>query len=206
MSPVSLMLNIPAVVLWPTTLLLGFVIGGIPVGYLIAKWGYGMDLTKEGSGSTGGTNVARLCGKKAGALTYALDFAKAALPMLLLRYVLPDAHLLHLAFGVILVIGHSKSIFLGGKGGKSAMSSLGVIFALNPLAGIICGVTAVTTILISRMVSVGSMLTAVLAGFIMYLCQAPLPYVIFTAFAGVFVVFRHKDNIARIRNGTERRI
>jgi acyl phosphate:glycerol-3-phosphate acyltransferase len=179
----------------------------LPAGYLIGRIGYGIDLTKEGSGSTGGTNVMRLCGKKAGALAYFLDFAKAAVPLLILRYLSPDHHVLHLAFGISVIIGHSKSIFLGGKGGKSAMSSLGVIFALSPLAGVICGVMAVSIILITRMVSVGSIVTGLLSWLVMYLVgDVPLAYILFTAFAGLFVLYRHVDNVKRIINGTERRI
>jgi acyl phosphate:glycerol-3-phosphate acyltransferase len=203
----TLLLRLPATLLWTMVLTLGFVLGGIPVGYLIARIGYGIDLTKEGSGSTGGTNVMRLCGKKAGALAYFLDFAKAAVPLLVLRYFLPNHHVLHLAFGVAIVIGHSKSIFLAGKGGKSAMSSLGVIFALSPLAGVICGVMALSIILISRMVSVGSIITGLLSWVVMYFVGGvPLPYILFTAFAGLFVLYRHMDNIKRIMNGMERRI
>jgi glycerol-3-phosphate acyltransferase PlsY len=196
----------PVPLLWGASLLVGYLMGAIPMGYLVAKLFYKKDITQEGSGNTGGTNVMRLCGKTAGLAVYALDFIKAALPVLLFKFLFPQDAWLHLAVGVLAIVGHSKSIFLGFKGGKSAMSSLGVIFALSPFSALILGVLSVILILSTRLVSVASLTGAFLAPISMYLLGSPKPYVGFGVVACVLVFLRHRDNIKRLLAGTENKI
>ncbi|MFN7311644.1 MAG: glycerol-3-phosphate 1-O-acyltransferase PlsY [Vampirovibrionales bacterium] len=196
----------PMPLIWGGSLLLGYLMGAIPMGYLVAKLFYNKDITQEGSGNTGGTNVMRLCGKNAGLAVYALDFIKAALPVLLLRYLLPQESWLHVLIGIIAIVGHSKSVFLGFKGGKSAMSSLGVIFALSPYSALVLGVLAVTLILSTRVVSIASLTAAFLATPVMYLFGSPKPYLSFTVAACILVFLRHRDNIKRLMAGTENKI
>jgi glycerol-3-phosphate acyltransferase PlsY len=196
----------PVPLLWGASLLVGYLMGAIPMGYLVAKLFYKKDITQEGSGNTGGTNVMRLCGKTAGLAVYALDFIKAALPVLLFKFLFPQNAWLHLAVGVLAIVGHSKSIFLGFKGGKSAMSSLGVIFALSPFSALILGVLSVILILSTRLVSVASLTGAFLAPILMYLLGSPKPYVGFGVVACVLVFLRHRDNIKRLLAGTENKI
>jgi glycerol-3-phosphate acyltransferase PlsY len=196
----------PVPLLWGASLLLGYLMGAIPMGYLVAKLFYKKDITQEGSGNTGGTNVMRLCGKTAGLAVYGLDFIKAALPVLLFKFLVPQNAWLHVAVGVLAIVGHSKSIFLGFKGGKSAMSSLGVIFALSPFSALILGVLSVILILSTRLVSVASLTGAFLAPLLMYLLGSPKPYVGFGVVACVLVFLRHRDNIKRLLAGTENKI
>ncbi|XVJ52014.1 MAG: glycerol-3-phosphate 1-O-acyltransferase PlsY [Vampirovibrio sp.] len=196
----------PFYILWGGALVVAYLMGSLPTGYLIAKLFYNIDITQEGSGNTGGTNVMRLCGKTAGFSVYGLDFLKAFLPVFLLRQLLPADSWLHLAVGVCAIIGHSKSIFLKFKGGKSAMSSLGVIAALSPLGSLFLGGLAVTLILSTRMVSVGSMITGICAAPLLFFLGSPLPYVGFCFLAAILVLLRHRDNIKRIMAGTERKI
>jgi glycerol-3-phosphate acyltransferase PlsY len=180
--------------------------GAIPMGYLVAKWVYQKDITSEGSGNTGGTNVMRLCGKPAGFAVYFLDFTKAFVPVWLIMNTLPEFTWLHVACGFILILGHSKSVFLNFKGGKSAMSSLGVITALSPLSALILGGLAGSIILGTRMVSIGSIVTAISAPIVMYVFHCPMPYVAFAGLASLLVVLRHQDNIKRLWAGTENKI
>jgi glycerol-3-phosphate acyltransferase PlsY len=196
----------PVPLLWGASLLVGYLMGAIPMGYLVAKLFYKKDITQEGSGNTGGTNVMRLCGKTAGLAVYGLDFIKAALPVLLFKFLFPQNAWLHVAVGVLAIVGHSKSIFLGFKGGKSAMSSLGVIFALSPFSALILGVLSVILILSTRLVSVASLTGAFLAPILMYLLGSPKPYVGFGVVACVLVFLRHRDNIKRLLAGTENKI
>jgi acyl phosphate:glycerol-3-phosphate acyltransferase len=191
--------------LWGLSLVMGYLLGAIPMGYLVAK-ANGVDILNVGSGSTGGTNVMRTCGKPAGLFVYLLDFAKAVGPVLLLRWLVPEELALHVIVGFIIIVGHSKSIFLGGKGGKSAMSSLGVITALSPFGGLVCAILATTLILTTRIVSIASLTTGTLSGFIMYLFGAPSVYCLFGVLGGIYVWIRHKDNVKRLMAGTENKI
>jgi len=193
------------ILLWVITLLIGYVIGSIPMGYIVAK-AKGVDIMAVGSGSTGGTNVMRACGKPAGLLVYYLDFLKAFGTVFLMRSLVPEMSWLHVVLGLIIIIGHSKSIFLGGKGGKSAMSSLGVITALSLMGGLACAILAATLIFTTRIVSIASITTGTLSGVIMYLFGAPIPYALFGALAAVYVWIRHKDNVKRLLAGTESKI
>lgn len=186
-------------------LLAAFIVGGIPFGYLIPKYGYGVNILESGSNSTGGTNVLRVCGKVAGIATYALDFLKAFLPVLLCMSLFPAAYWLHVGVGIAIIVGHSKSVFLGFQGGKSAMSSLGAIMALSPPAGLVCLAMAATIIFTTRIVSIGSMITGGLVWVVFLWFHAPLAYVVYAAFLGAFVIYRHKANIRRLLLGTENR-
>jgi glycerol-3-phosphate acyltransferase PlsY len=188
---------------WAICLLVGYVIGSLPFGYWLPKWFQGVDIREHGSGNTGGTNVLRTCGKPLGIATYALDFFKAFIPVYILREGFPSESLLHVAFGLTIIIGHAKTFLLNFKGGKSAISTLGCLFAFSPLGGLVCAVLAVALMRITRIVSIGSMVTAAVAWAILWFFKAPLPYVLFTAVAGVLVIYLHKANIARLLAGTE---
>ncbi|MFM7390080.1 MAG: glycerol-3-phosphate 1-O-acyltransferase PlsY [Vampirovibrionales bacterium] len=182
-----------------------FIIGGIPFGYLIPKLFFNINILEHGSGNTGGTNVWRVCGKVAGAATYLLDFLKAFVPVSLYMAWYPESYYLHILLGLAIIIGHSKSVFLNWQGGKSAMSSLGAVVALCPQAGIVCALLALTLILTTRIVSVGSMITGSLVWLVFWYFQAPMPYVAYAIFLGLFILVRHKANIQRLLQGTENR-
>ncbi len=198
--------SMPIWLLWLTCLLIAYLMGAIPMGYLIAKFVFQKDITSEGSGNTGGTNVMRLCGKPAGFAVYLLDFTKAFLPIWVLTQNFTEMPWLHVVAGFILIFGHSKSIFLNFKGGKSAMSSLGVIAALSPLSALLLASIAGLTIFFTRTVSIGSLMTAISAPIVMYLFHCPMPYVIFASLACFFVILRHRDNLKRLWAGTENKI
>jgi len=188
---------------WGLWLLLGYVIGSLPFGYWLPKWFKGVDIREHGSGNTGGTNVLRICGKPLGIATYVLDFAKAFIPVYILRKGIPLEYGLHIAFGLMIVLGHAKTFLLNFKGGKSAMSTLGCIFAFAPIGGLACAILAIAVMRITRIVSVGSIVTASLAWAILWAFKSPMPYVIFTAIAGILVIVLHRANIARLMAGTE---
>jgi glycerol-3-phosphate acyltransferase PlsY len=190
-------------VAWGLWLLIGYVIGSLPFGYWLPKWFQGIDIREYGSGNTGGTNVLRTCGKPLGIATYVLDFFKAFAPVFLLTQLTPTEYGLHIAFGLMITIGHAKTFLLNFKGGKSAMSTLGCLFAFSPFGGLACAILAITVMRLTRIVSVGSIVTASLAWLILWLLKTPIPYVIFTAIAGILVIVLHRANIGRLLAGTE---
>ncbi|NEO27178.1 MAG: glycerol-3-phosphate 1-O-acyltransferase PlsY [Kamptonema sp. SIO4C4] len=194
-------------------LLVAYLFGSIPTGYLIARSLKGIDIREQGSGSTGATNVLRTVGKKAALATLLLDMLKgmAAIATVHLCYTfefggaLPvswKAWLVTLA-GIIAILGHSKPVWLNFKGGKSVAASIGVLLVMSPAVALgTMGVFA-ATLWTWRIVSLGSIAGAVAVNALMLLFNQPLPYCLFAAVAGIYVILRHRSNIERLFAGTE---
>ena len=188
---------------------IAYLIGSIPTGYLIVKTKTGQDIRTIGSGSTGATNVKRVLGKKWFFTVMILDAVKGALPVILTGLFIKTASSIGLApviSAVAVIIGHSKSIFLGFKGGKSVASGIGTILALNWIAGlIIAGIWGVITYF-TKYVSVGSIIALLLSPVIMYLLGSPLAYIIYCALGAIYIVYLHRENIQRLFNGNENKV
>src|SRR5690554_6537637 len=146
-------------------LLLAYLLGSIPFGYVIAK-AKGSDITTTGSKNIGATNVARTLGLKYGILIFFLDGLKAALVVLLFTLqILPRDYAFQspLIYGLAAVLGHSFSIYLKFKGGKAVACSAGVLFAYDPLVAIIVIMVFTFIVKATRYVSLGSLIAASLA-------------------------------------------
>lgn len=186
-------------------LAIGYLSGSIPTGYWIGKL-KGIDLTKIGSGSTGATNVLRNLGKGPALATFLIDILKGFLPVFLCSKFVNCSFTVMLV-GVICLIGHSKSIFLGFKGGKSSATSLGVVLAFGWQPALICFSIWILTVYISKYSSLGSIVSIPLSPLVFYLFHKPVPYIVFCVFAAIYIVgIRHKDNIKRLIEGTEPKI
>jgi glycerol-3-phosphate acyltransferase PlsY len=189
---------------------IGYFLGSLPFGYVVAR-AHGVDIFKEGSGNPGATNVKRVLGekfgakgKRAGNLVFALDAVKGALaagwPALLHA---PEARMLGLIGVIAAVLGHSFSIFTKFKGGKGVATAAGGVMVLMPLACLVGVVVWVLTFLITRYVSLGSVLAAVVVPATGWLLGNPLPLNIVVSLIGLFVIVRHRENIRRLMAGTE---
>lgn len=198
-----------------TILLLSYLLGSIPTGYLIGKYSKGIDIRDYGSGSTGATNVLRTLGKTAGAIVLLIDMLKGMAAVALVRVLyfidvnpLPDSWYYWLIIGAGLgsVIGHSKSIFLNFSGGKSVATSLGVLLVMNPLVA--CGTLASFLVMLAlfRIVSLGSIIGALVVNILMVVLGQPLPYILFSLMAGTYVILRHQGNMKRLLAGKEPKI
>ncbi|HHP7232648.1 MAG TPA: glycerol-3-phosphate 1-O-acyltransferase PlsY [Xenococcaceae cyanobacterium] len=193
-----------------------YLLGATPTGYLAGKYLQGIDIREYGSGSTGATNVLRTLGKLPAIAVLTLDVAKGALAILLVkgfyRYdisaLLPLSWQFWLITAVALsaILGHSKSIWLNFTGGKSVSTSLGVLLMMSPLLALGTLITFVLTLAISRIVSLSSIMGAVAVTICAILLQLPLPYIIFAALAGSYVILRHSNNIQRLLEGEEPKI
>jgi acyl phosphate:glycerol-3-phosphate acyltransferase len=193
--------------MWLCSILGAYLIGSIPTAYWIAKQLKGIDIREHGSGNVGATNVGRVVGKKAGYTVLVLDFLKGLLPVLLVRFWLfPDHSYLHVAIALAILVGHSRSIFLGFSGGKSAISGLGTVIGMTPLAGLFVALVAALVIKTTRYVSVGSMTAGLSAPVFASLLGYPLAYVLYAGMSGGFVILRHRANITRLIQGTENRL
>lgn len=190
-------------------IIVSYLIGSIPTGYLIVKAKTGQDIRTIGSGSTGATNVKRVLGKKWFFTVMILDAIKGAFPVLLAKIFGTAAisiGLLPVLAAIAVIIGHSKPCFLNFKGGKSVASGVGTILALNFIAGIIIAVIWAVITYITRYVSVGSIIALFVSPFLMYFLKSPLAYVIYCALGAIYIIYLHRENIKRLINGTENKV
>lgn len=202
------------VVTYLVSILIAYLIGALPTGYLVVKRLTGQDIRQHGSGGTGATNVRRVAGKQAALFVMFVDFHKGLIPVILAKLFFPDLPWLHALVSLSAIVGHSKSVFLGFAGGKSAATGLGTLFALNWPTGLIMGLAAFSLVKITRIQSIGSMGAAILGVFSMWLfhgplgnvAYAPVAYVVYAFLAATYVIIMHKANIVRLINGTENRI
>ena len=207
--------------------LLAYLFGSFPTGYLAGKLLKGIDIREVGSGSTGATNVLRTLGKGPGAFVLLIDALKGVLAINLVyalfniapvRNLIPippipptinieiwQPYLVTLA-GLAALLGHSKSVFLGFTGGKSVATGVGILLAINWQVGLsTLGVFAVV-IAISRIVSLSSISGAVAVSIFMIIFHQPLAYIILGLAGGLYIIIRHRSNIERLIAGTEPKI
>ena len=190
-------------------LVMGYLIGSIPTGYLIVKAKTGEDIRKVGSGSTGATNVKRVLGKKWFFIVMILDAIKGALPVVLAALFLhayAQYGITPVAAAVAVLVGHSKSIFLKFTGGKSVASGVGTILALCFPVGICIAVIWGIITYISKYVSLGSIIALALSPLLMYLFKQPIGYVIYCAIGAVYIIWLHRENIKRLLKGEENKV
>jgi len=195
--------------LWPLFL---FLVGSIPTGYLLAQ-SRGIDIRKHGSGNIGATNVWRVMGRNWGFIAFASDFLKGFLPLYLVRTLcFPDASswsvsLLLVVCGLAAIIGHNYTPWLGFKGGKGIATSAGVLAALMPPVLAVALSTWIVATLVTRTVSIGSILAAaVLAPAAYFFYPGEWVYFGLACLAGGLAIWRHRSNIQRLLAGTESRI
>ena len=191
------------------TVVLAYLIGSIPTGYLIVKSKTGDDIRTIGSGSTGATNVKRVLGKKWFFIVLLLDALKGASPVILAKIFVSVGANIGLApvlAAIAVIVGHSKSCFLGFKGGKSVASGVGTILALNFVVGALIAVIWGTITYITKYVSVGSIIALLASPFLMFLFHAPLAYIVYCALGAVYIVYLHRENIKRLIDGNENKV
>jgi glycerol-3-phosphate acyltransferase PlsY len=189
-------------------LLLTYVVGSIPTGYLIVKKMKGIDIRTVGSGNIGATNVNRVMGTKWFIVVLLLDAIKGFLPVLFSVILFKDMPLVPILSGIAAILGHTFTIFLNFKGGKGVATSLGVFFALAPISIISCLIIFLIVLYLFKYVSLGSIIAAVLfpAFVFIYGEGGYLNLILIFAFAAaVFIFYMHKENIKRLMNGTESR-
>jgi glycerol-3-phosphate acyltransferase PlsY len=179
----------------------GYLVGSIPVGVLLARaFGLG-DLRKIGSGNIGATNVLRTGSKRAAALTLLFDVAKGAVPVLIFS----ASDIAAQAAGVGAVLGHCLTFWLGFRGGKGVATSLGVVLALQPLAGAAVCATWLAVAFLSKISSVAALAAAASAPFWLLALGRGEAVAVVTGLA-VWVWLRHWENLRRLASGTEPRI
>ena len=209
---------------------LGYLLGSIPFGYLIVRVSKRADIRETGSGGTGATNVSRSAGKGAGILTLLLDALKGAAAVALAKIVfgfsifaadggaallvnsgaaMEYAHWWVAAAAIAAIVGHIFPVWLGFRGGKGVATGVGVFLLLAPLAVAFAGVVFLVIVLLTRYVSLGSIVAAAtIPVFVLirnYVTpQADFAPLLSAAVAGAaLIIFAHRGNIARLIQGTE---
>ena len=186
-------------------LLIAYIIGSIPIGYWLGKL-KGIDLTQIGSGSIGATNVLRNLGKVPAFFTLVIDVLKGFTPVYLALKSQGNS-LIVVFIAMACIIGHSKSVFLKFKGGKSSATGLGILIAVSWETALVTFLIWLIVVYVSKYSSLGSIIAIPLSPLWLYLFHKPILYVMLTAFAAVYIVLiRHKENIQRLLTGKEPKI
>ncbi len=202
----------PAPVLRTAILMLvAYLAGSVPVGVLVARAAGGTDPRTIGSGRTGGTNALRALGRKWAAVVVLGDLAKGALPVLLARLVTGGSDpLTEVLCGAAAVGGAIWSMFAGFRSGRGVGTGVGTMLVIQPLAVLLAAPVFIVVILLTRYVSLGSLLgsAAMLPAMLLFVLLAPgtpLQYVVYVAVGAGFIWLAHSDNIERLLHGTERK-
>ncbi|MBO1004596.1 glycerol-3-phosphate 1-O-acyltransferase PlsY [Pseudogracilibacillus auburnensis] len=188
-------------------IIIAYLLGSIPFALIVGKIGYKIDVREHGSGNLGATNAFRVLGTKAGIIVTLADILKGTVATVipLIVGLFYDVEVSRLIIGIFAVLGHTYPIFAKFKGGKAVATSGGIILGVNPLLFVIMVATFILTLYLFKYVSLASMVTGVVSTIISIFLNDLLLFLM-VLFLTLFVFYRHKDNIKRIKNKTEPKI
>ena len=207
---------LPPIVVLAAVVVAGYMLGSVPSGLILGKLHRGIDIRDFGSGRTGATNVLRTLGPVASAVVLFSDAAKGALAVILARTVLeqmglpwwPDVGAVLASLAAL--AGHNWPAFIGFRGGRGVAVAAGSMAVLVPLVFVAAAIVGVLVIFLSRFVSLGSVVATIIAALLIVSFVVagayPAPDVVFSLVAGSVILIQHRDNIERLRTGTERKL
>lgn len=184
---------------------LGHVCGSVPSGLWLVQAFHGIDIRNYGSKNIGTTNVFRTVGPKTAVLVLIADALKGILAVGIMSYFFHNP-LLDVVTALGALLGHNYSLFLGFKGGKGVATALGLLIFMMPKVAVASFGIWLVCVLLTRYVSLGSIMAAIFTPPLAWYLGYPSAYVIFSVVAAFFVVLRHKENIHRLLTGTESKI
>jgi acyl phosphate:glycerol-3-phosphate acyltransferase len=185
-------------------LIFAYLLGSIPFALIVSKFKK-VNLRKRGSGNIGATNIYRVMGLKYAILVFVLDAMKGYIPTYIALSV-SDKPLVHILVGFTAIVGHSLTIWAKFKGGKGAATGLGMLLALSWDVFLIVAVMAIIIILITRYVSVATIICSISAPFLLYFLGYAKEYTIFIGIVSFFIIIRHKENIQRLIKRKENKV
>lgn len=205
------------------TILLGYLLGSIPIGVIASRLAGKGDIRQWGSGKTGATNVLRTVGKKAAVLVLLLDMGKGALAVFLAGHIMQSDCLVlgedtvwplvfasQGAAAIAAIAGHNWSVFLGFKGGRGVSTFMGALAVLCPVAAVVSGEAFIIGAGLTRYASLASIAGIITSAAILvpltFYSGFPVEYFFYTLISGVVIIYMHRDNIQRLRTGTERKL
>ena len=191
--------------------LIAYLVGSINFAIIFSKKFAGFDVREKGSKNAGTTNVLRTVGKGAAALTLICDILKGVVAVLIAMLAAKiwqgtDIEILKYLAGLFAIIGHTFPVYYGFKGGKGVATALGILLIVNPQIGIICLSFALIIMIATRWVSLGSILAATLFPILTIFMVNNIGAKIISILIGVLVIFNHRSNITRLKNGTESKL
>jgi acyl phosphate:glycerol-3-phosphate acyltransferase len=206
-------------------LVAGYLLGSIPTGVIVSRVVRGGDPRLQGSGKTGATNILRTLGPSAAAVVVLVDLLKGVAAVLVARYLLFGS-IAHPGYSdlvwallrdsaealaaIAALMGHNYSVFIGFKGGRGVLTGTGAMITMSPLAFIFAALSGIPAVFLTRYVSLGSILGAIMAGsmeiFLTLIGRDSWPHCAFIVVASAIVVIAHRDNIQRLRAGVERKL
>ncbi|AKN61047.1 MULTISPECIES: glycerol-3-phosphate 1-O-acyltransferase PlsY [unclassified Synechococcus] len=187
------------------SLILGYLLGSIPSGWLAGRWLKGIDLRELGSGSTGATNVLRQVGKGPAMGVFLIDVGKGAAAVLLAR-ALGQGDWIQVLAGLSALAGHIWPVWLNFKGGKAVATGFGMFLGLAWPVGLASFGVFLLTLWLFRIVSLSSVLAAVSLPLLMFRFSGIASYILIALVAMGLVLWRHRSNLSRILEGSEPKI
>lgn len=186
-------------------LLVGYGVGSLPLGYLIARQLKGVDLRRVGSGNVGAANTYRSAGLATALLVIGIDVAKGAGSVLIAARLTPGA-VGPVAAGVAAIVGHVFPAWLGFRGGKGVATACGAFSVLAPAATALAAAVFLVTVWMTRYVSLGSVIATAALPTLAWMTRTSVPVIAGAILTAILIVGRHHGNMARLRDGTERRL
>ena len=183
----------------------GYLCGSIPTGVILAKLFGTKDIRQEGSGNIGATNVYRVLGKGLGALTLVGDVLKGVIPVILACTLAGDEIWIAVV-AFVTFLGHLFPVFLKFRGGKGVATALGIFLVIAPLMVPLAIISFVLVAMKWRYVSLGSLAASALMPIFLCVAGYPIAYVNLSLAMGCLIFYRHRGNIKRLREGSEKKI
>ena len=190
-------------------ILLSYLLGSLPTGLIVGKVTKGIDLRAYGSGKTGAANTLRTLGPGAFAVVFLVDFAKAFVAVSLAGLLIGTSSAQVLA-GLSALVGHNWSLYIGFSGGRGVAPGIGALLAMSPGVSAIVTTATVSSILLSRYISLGSVVGGIVSllgilGAVVLGLERPV-YLFYVVPGALIVLYQHRDNIERLIRGTERKL
>ncbi|MCX8082718.1 MAG: glycerol-3-phosphate 1-O-acyltransferase PlsY [bacterium] len=186
------------------SIILAYLIGSIPVGYILCRFIKKIDIRKYGSGNIGATNVYRIAGGKLASVVLVLDILKGFLPVFIAKYFLSTPYVIFT--GITSIIGHNYSVFLKGKGGKGVSTGFGVIIGLFPIPALFTFFVWIAVVISTRYVSLGAISASLCLPFFISTFQKDKILTITGIIISLLIIYAHRTNIKRLLNKKENRI
>ncbi|OGD14210.1 acyl-phosphate glycerol 3-phosphate acyltransferase [Candidatus Atribacteria bacterium RBG_19FT_COMBO_35_14] len=183
-----------------------YLLGSIPFGYIVGKLFKKVDIREYGSGNIGASNALRILGPSLASFVVIGDIGKGIFSIYLAQHFNIDNLLILTITGLAVICGHDWSLFLGFKGGKGIATTIGVVFAFNPIIALLAVTVWVIVIIITRYTSLSSIFALISIFVFTILFKQPYEYIVFGAIILVLGIFKHKENIERLKSKKERKI